>query len=184
VSVSLAIDYRRVRFMYHRILVPIDGSSASRRGLKEAIDFAKSLGGQLRLFHVASEQIVDCGYGGGTYGGELIELGRKEGRHVLAEAEVSVRREGLQAETVMVESMNVSAAASILTQAREWPADLIVMGTHGRRGLARLAMGSDAERVVREAPVPVLLVRDFSLPRPHVSHETTASAPEDQVLYV
>jgi len=47
----------------------------------------------------------------------------------------------------------------ILEQAKQWPADLIVMGTHGRRGLVRVAMGSDAEEVVRESPVPVLLVR-------------------------
>jgi nucleotide-binding universal stress UspA family protein len=169
--------------MYHRILVPIDGSAASQRGLKEAIQFAKCLGGQLRLFHMASEQILDCGYGSGTYGGELIESARKEGRHILSEAEASVRREGLQAETVMVESMNGSAAASILAQAKEWPADLIVMGTHGRRGLVRLAMGSDAESVVRETLVPVLLVHDVSLPKLPVADETIAAASEGQVLY-
>jgi nucleotide-binding universal stress UspA family protein len=51
-------------------------------------------------------------------------------------------------------------ADEIVKQAKEWLADLIVMGTHGRRGLERLAMGSDAELVLRLSPVPVLLVRD------------------------
>jgi nucleotide-binding universal stress UspA family protein len=48
----------------------------------------------------------------------------------------------------------------IVAQAKEWPADLIVMGTHGRRGIRRLALGSDAEQVIRGSPAPVLLVRD------------------------
>lgn len=47
----------------------------------------------------------------------------------------------------------------ILDEARTWPADLIVMGTHGRRGISHLALGSDAELVIRESPVPVPLVR-------------------------
>jgi nucleotide-binding universal stress UspA family protein len=49
-------------------------------------------------------------------------------------------------------------------QAKQWPADLIVLGTHGRRGLSRLAMGSDAELVVRQSSVPVLMVRDPAEP--------------------
>jgi nucleotide-binding universal stress UspA family protein len=60
----------------------------------------------------------------------------------------------------MIESMGASAADFIVEQARQWSADLIVMGTHGRRGLLRVAMGSDAESVVRIASVPVLLVRN------------------------
>jgi len=60
----------------------------------------------------------------------------------------------------MIESMGASAADFIVDHARQWSADLIVMGTHGRRGLVRVAMGSDAESVVRIASVPVLLVRN------------------------
>ena len=60
----------------------------------------------------------------------------------------------------MLESIGAPAADFIVAQAKQWPADLIVMGTHGRRGFARLAMGSDAEYVIRMAPVPVLLLRN------------------------
>jgi len=63
------------------------------------------------------------------------------------------------AETLMVESRGRYVSDVILHHARAWRADVIVMGTHGRRGLKRLLLGSDAERVLREAPVPVLLVR-------------------------
>jgi nucleotide-binding universal stress UspA family protein len=60
---------------------------------------------------------------------------------------------------LLIESIGAVAAELILAQAKQWQADLIVMGTHGRRGLARLAMGSDSEQVVRGATVPVTLVR-------------------------
>ena len=77
-----------------------------------------------------------------------------------------MRKEGVEAESVLLESIGGPAADPIAVQARQWPADLIVMGTHGRRGLARLALGSDAEEVVRIMPVPVLLVRSEKKSRP------------------
>lgn len=62
-------------------------------------------------------------------------------------------------ETVLLETLGHRVAELIIKQAKKWRADVIVLGTHGRRGLARVLMGSDAEIVVRESPVPVLLVR-------------------------
>ena len=78
---------------------------------------------------------------------------------VLSNAEGRVRERGLSAEAVLQECWGRRASDVIIEQAEQWPADLIVMGTHGRRGLHRLALGSDAEKVARGAPVPVLLVR-------------------------
>jgi nucleotide-binding universal stress UspA family protein len=68
------------------------------------------------------------------------------------------------------------AADLIVAQAREWPADLIVMGTHGRRGLLRVALGSDAEQVLRAATVPVLLVRSTLKQGNKVAEITLAQA--------
>ena len=62
-------------------------------------------------------------------------------------------------ESVLVESITRPVADVIVREARKWKADLIVIGTHGRRGLRRVVMGSDAEQVVRSAPAPVLLIR-------------------------
>ena len=59
---------------------------------------------------------------------------------------------------MLVESVGRRVSDCIVAAARQWSADLIVMGTHGRRGMSRLAMGSDAELVVRSTPVPVLMV--------------------------
>ena len=148
--------------MYRKILVPIDGSTTSQGGLREAIKLAKNQGAQLRLFHMVSDPVFDCGYGSGSFGGELIASAHEAGRSIVSEALAITRHEGLEPETVMVDSLTGSAAASIVAEAKAWAADLIVMGTHGRKGLIRLAMGSDAESVVREAPVPVLLVHDLS----------------------
>ena len=144
--------------MYAKILVPIDGSETSARGLNEAIKIAKGQDSQLRLVHIVNEFILDYTYSPALYAGNLIETLVKQGREVLDTAEKAAKREGVKADTVLIESIGGVAADLILAQAKQWPADLIVMGTHGRRGFARLAMGSDAEQVVRAAMVPVMLV--------------------------
>ena len=145
--------------MYGKILVPVDGSETSTLGLNEAIKIAKAQGSELRLVHIVNEFILDYTYSPGLYATNLIESLVKAGRTVLDAAESVAQREGVKAERVLLESIGGRAADLILAQAQEWHADLIVMGTHGRRGLARMAMGSDADQVVRAANSPVLLVR-------------------------
>jgi nucleotide-binding universal stress UspA family protein len=146
--------------MYSKILVPVDGSETSMVGLKEAVKLAKTQGSELRLLHIVNEFVLDYSYGAGLYGTSLIESLRDGGKKILQEAESFVKQQGVPVESVLLESIGGPAADLILVQAKEWPAELIVMGTHGRRGLRRFAMGSDAEAVVRGAPVPVLLVHD------------------------
>jgi nucleotide-binding universal stress UspA family protein len=146
--------------VYQKILVPIDGSATSMRGLDEALKIAKTQGSRLRLFHAVNEFVLDYSYGAGLYGTNLIDSLRDAGRNILRQAEALAVQQGVAVESVLAESIGGPAADLIVAQAGEWPADLIVMGTHGRRGLRRLAMGSDAEAVVREAPVPVLLIHD------------------------
>ena len=84
---------------------------------------------------------------------------RGQGRTLLERAQARVRERGIAVETVLQETRGHSVAELIIQQAKKWRADIIVLGTHGRRGLARVIMGSDAEMVVRASPVPVLLVR-------------------------
>jgi len=146
--------------MYRKILVPVDGSKPSAKGLDEAIRLAKDQGGEIRLVHVVNEFILDPAYSPQAYAPNVIESIRSGGRGLLDRASAVVRSHGVQCDAVLLESVGGPAADFIVAQAKEWPADLIVMGTHGRRGLRRLAMGSDAEGVVRLAPVPLLLVRE------------------------
>jgi nucleotide-binding universal stress UspA family protein len=165
--------------MYQKILVPVDGSETSMVGLKEAVKLAKSQGSQLRLVHVVNELILDYSYGASLSGTDVIECLREGGRKIIRWAEALAREQGVQSDGVLLESIGGAAADSILAHAKEWPADLIVMGTHGRRGLQSFfAMGSDAESVVRSASVPVLLVHDVAkeLRSPGVATVTTKAA--------
>ena len=146
--------------MYDRILVAIDGSSTSLRGLDEALRLAKTTGGRLLLVHVVNELVVVGDYAPASYYESFIESMRESGMKVLADAAARVRRADVPCEQKLIETLGGRAADEIVGEAKRWPADLIVLGTHGRRGLKRLAMGSDSELVLRLAPVPVLMVRD------------------------
>jgi nucleotide-binding universal stress UspA family protein len=145
--------------MYARILVPVDGSPTSLKGLDEAIRLAKATGARLKLIHVVNELILDSSQAPALYYEQVILNLREAGKQVLAQAEEAARKQAMTVETELLESIGGRAADSIIDVARQWRADLIVLGTHGRHGLRRLAMGSDAELVVRNAPVPVLTVR-------------------------
>jgi nucleotide-binding universal stress UspA family protein len=145
--------------MYRRILVPVDGSATSNRGLKEALGLAKEQGGAVRLVHVVDESMA-IGYAESGLDLEpMLEGLRANGARVLKRALEAARKAGVRAESQLYESMAGPAASIILRDARKWRAELIVMGTHGRRGIRRLVLGSDAEHVLREATMPVLLVR-------------------------
>jgi len=167
--------------MYQKILVPIDGSETSMLGLNEAMKLAKSQGSRLRLLHVVNEFVLDYSYGAGLYGTNLIESLREGGKKIVQQAEAHVRQQGIAVEGILLESIGGPAADLIVAQANEWPADLIVMGTHGRRGLKRLAMGSDAEGVVRGAQVPVLLVH--AAPKPAAAPKTEKSSAPKKEAY-
>lgn len=145
--------------IYRKILVPIDGSPTSRQGLIEAIKLAKDQRATLRLVHVLDELILGPGAEAVMYLGNTVDILRETGKKVVAEAEKVALESGLKVESAILEIMGGRAADSIVSEAIEWKADLIVLGTHGRRGAKRLVMGSDAEEIVRAAPIPVLLVR-------------------------
>ncbi|HWG71914.1 MAG TPA: universal stress protein [Steroidobacteraceae bacterium] len=162
--------------MYSKILVPVDGSETSAAGLSEAVRLAKIHGSQLCLMHIVNEFVLDCTWAPGLYSDTLFESLRKGGEAILDAAEKVVVAQGIRPTRVMVESIGGIAADLILEQAKEWHADVIVMGTHGRRGIFRLAMGSDAEQVVRGATVPVLLVRGQAAAGKSTMKPATAAA--------
>jgi nucleotide-binding universal stress UspA family protein len=144
--------------MYKRILVPVDGSSCSRKGLSEALQLGAALGSRIKLVHVVNELISEPVLSA-EYLERLIESLRQAGRDVLQQAQKLAKEQGAEVEVELLETIGGRAADAILAAAERWKADLIVMGTHGRRGVSRLALGSDAELVVRSSSVPVLLVR-------------------------
>ena len=145
--------------MYTNILVPLDGSDTSRRGLREAIALASTTKATVRLLHVVSDftPTVDMV--------SIAELAifrsglHQYGQRLLATAAAEVRGADLEVSTALREPERGRVADAIVAEAREARCDLVVLGTHGRRGFQRALMGSDAELVVRESPVPVLVVR-------------------------
>jgi nucleotide-binding universal stress UspA family protein len=146
--------------MYDRILVPVDGSSASDAGLDEAIRIARDGGASLRLLHVVDRTpSVPMSAIHGVMPIDLATPAAEAGAELLARCAARARDAGVEAETLAVDGLGRHLADFVGDQVLSWNADLIVMGTHGRRGFGRIAMGSDAEQVARLAPVPVLLVR-------------------------
>jgi nucleotide-binding universal stress UspA family protein len=146
---------------YRKILVAVDGSPASNKGLREAIRLAKAGRARLFIVHVVDEFQAFASTDGLMVAPavDLVPALIEGGKRILAKAKALAEKHKVSAKTVLRERIGGPAADKIVREARKLGADLIVLGTHGRRGVRRLVLGSDAEQVVRAASVPVLLVR-------------------------
>jgi nucleotide-binding universal stress UspA family protein len=146
--------------MFKKILVPVDGSATSNKGLAEAVKLAKAQKATLIVLHVVDENVVtQSALGGGYFIEGLLEGLLENGKKVLAKAVADAKKQGVTVKPVLIEDIGMAVSEVIVSQAKKLKADLIVLGTHGRRGVSRLLMGSDAEGVVRSATAPVMLVR-------------------------
>lgn len=149
--------------MFKRILVAVDGSPASNAGLAAAVDLASDQHATLLALHVLDDGTLPVNFEGVAYPPNYVddyfEAMHKAGRKLLEKIAKTALSSGIKCESVLVRSRAQTVAHAIVGQARKLRADVIVIGTHGRRGFKRILLGSDAESVVREAPVPVLLVR-------------------------
>lgn len=144
--------------MYKNILVAIDGSETSARALHAAITLAKEQSARVRLVHVIDEfpfTTPDTGWVDDVRLGEILF---KAGQAILDEARAQVQKAGLEVETALPQNLSQRIATVIVDEAKRWPADLIVAGTHGRHGIEHLVLGSVAEGVARAASMPVLLI--------------------------
>lgn len=149
--------------MFKRILVAVDGSPAANAGLKSAIALAADQHAALLALHVVSDAPSAIAFEGGPLPAGYIDAFEENlqnrGRKILDKAKLLARAAAVEIVPLLVGARGNGVAGVILAQSRKLKPDVIVLGTHGRRGLQRLLMGSDAETVVREARVPVLLVR-------------------------
>jgi nucleotide-binding universal stress UspA family protein len=145
--------------MYSRILVALDGSPTASAALDAAIRLAHDCGAELQPLYVIDVPVMAYDVPG--FDPSIVrDAYVDEGRIVCAEAQARMTRAGLKGapRSVEVELGGEDIARCIERTAADWHADLIVMGTHGRRGVQRLVLGSVAERVLRNACRPVLLV--------------------------
>ena len=159
--------------MYTRTLAPIDGSPTSSHAFDEALKIARETGANLQPLFVIDRPPV-AGDASTAFYPDIHEAFRKEGDALAADAAERMKRAGVPGvpRVVEVELTGDDLAQRILKSAEEYGADLVVMGTHGRRGWRRIVLGSVAEHFLRLAFCPVLLV-------PHRTSESRAEDPVD-----
>jgi nucleotide-binding universal stress UspA family protein len=149
--------------MYAHILVATDGSDLADRALDQAIAIAKAFNSDVTIVTVNEPaSVVGPGYYAGTgYIGDpipgLIEAREKAAKDLLDKAQAKVKAAGPPVETVYVNDS--FPAEGIVFTAEKFMADLIVMGSHGRRGLGRLLLGSQTSNVLAQTKTPVLVTR-------------------------
>lgn len=141
---------------FHKILLPVDGSTTSNRALDMAIQLASGGTVQLHLLHAVDELAYMSGY---EYAADLFAMARDYGQKILDEAAQKARSAGVNVDIKLIDLPAQRLGETVATEAREWGADLIVVGTHGRKGIGRVFLGSGAEQIIRLAPVPTLVVR-------------------------
>lgn len=140
--------------MYERILVPTDGSENSEDAVAHAVDIAGQYGAEIHALYVINTGAVASPEP--AFREEFIATGREHGEHAVSAVEAAAAAADVPVATAVIQG---TPYEEILDYADEHGIDLIVMGTHGRTGLRHFLLGSVAERVIRHAPVPVLLVR-------------------------
>ena len=149
--------------MYKHILIATDGSDIATRAVRHGIALAKTVGADVTIVTVSDPtSVVGAGYA--TIAGtildplpQLLEAQAAAARRILEDAEALAKAAGVTATTALIEDS--FPAEGINHKAETRGADLIVMGSHGHRGLSRLLLGSQTNNVLVHAKVPVLVVR-------------------------
>ena len=146
--------------MHQRILVAMDDSPPSRAALAEAISLVKQAPGAAIRIVAAIELPRPFAAADGLDDESYEARARDDAAMLLEETRTIARRDAVEPETAVVACIEQPVAEALVEEAIAWGADVIVMGTHGRRGLARFFQGSVAESVARIATVPVMLVTE------------------------
>ena len=142
--------------MFKRILVPVDGSPTSDKALATALQLARENGARVRLVHAFDDLAYLTGF---EHGAEVLQQAHAYAGTLLQDRLRTASAAGVQADTRLVDALGQRLGEQIAAEARRFDADLVVLGTHGRRGLGRALLGSGAEQIIRCAPVAVLVVR-------------------------
>lgn len=147
--------------MYKRILVATDGSTLSKKAVRNAIDLAAAVGADLVALYVVPRYPVSYFEGGVTISMEDVERTEKQwsekGQAVVDAVQEAAQAEGIKAKAVVVRSDLV--AESIIAAVKKHKCDLVVMASHGRKGIKRVLLGSETQHVLTHSTVPVLVLR-------------------------
>lgn len=147
--------------MFKHLLVPLDGSGLAEVALPAAVSLAQQFGSKLTLLRVVRPpEVTGQTSGGVSYGEFVTDLRQRtvtEAKHYLHSQQGVLRQQGLHVDIFVTEGQNV--AELILDNMVDLEVDTVIMSTHGRGGLSRWVFGSVADKVLRRATVPVLLIR-------------------------
>jgi nucleotide-binding universal stress UspA family protein len=147
--------------MYKRILVPTDGSTLSRKAVKTAVELAASVGAEVVALNVVPRYPTSYFEGGISVSDSEVARVEKQwaeqGQALADEVEKAAEKAGVIAKAVTVRSDLVAEA--IMAAAKKNKCDLIVMASHGRRGIKRLLLGSETQHVLTHGTIPVLVLR-------------------------
>jgi nucleotide-binding universal stress UspA family protein len=146
--------------MFKRILIPVDGSDTANKALVAGLQMARETSASVRLVHAVNEMAYLGGMDPyGTYSVDLAGMMREGGAKVLTDAMAVAQSAGVEASQSLCDDPGKRLGEMVAEAAKLWSADLIVVGSHGRRGIGRVLLGSGAEQILRLAPVPVLVIR-------------------------
>ena len=147
--------------MYQRILVATDGSDISRTAVTSAIELASAVGAELLALYVVPRYPVSYFEGGITISVDDIARTEKQwsdkGQAVVDAVQQEAKAQGVTATALVVQSDLV--AESIISAAKKHGCDLVVMASHGRKGIKRILLGSETQHVLTHSTVPVLVLR-------------------------
>jgi nucleotide-binding universal stress UspA family protein len=148
--------------MYKRIMVAIDDSFATSKVLDSAIESARQHGAILAICHAIDETIFaqrEAAIMLSSSLGQVTRNLKESAKEFVDQAADTARKAGIEVETIIVESEQGHVAEMLADASAKWQADLLVVGTHGRRGVERFFVGSVAEKLVSKANTSLLLVR-------------------------
>ena len=148
--------------MYKHILLPTDGSTLSEKAVKQCIRLAKSIGAKITAINVAPEyqMMMDEGYvmpNAPLLRKRFEEETGKRSKKLLAEVKASASAAGVDCDSVSV--ISGVPYDAIIKQAKKAKCDLIMMASHGRKGLSSILLGSETAKVLTHSTIPVLVVR-------------------------
>lgn len=134
--------------MYSRIMVAVDGSETSRHALEQAVELARNSSAKLRIVHVVDMSWLSIALELAIDTTALSAARRSAGEKIISATHEAVRQAGLETETALIETETPTQhiAEAIAQEASRWPAELLVMGTHGRRGFQSFTLGSVTEK--------------------------------------
>jgi nucleotide-binding universal stress UspA family protein len=145
---------------FRKILIAVDGGPVSTHAAEVGLQLACCVTGQVALVHVVELALT---HAPGIAAEDLLAEAKKDGKRILTAVQDSISPLFVADEFIRVGK----PAQEILAVAKEWPADVIVVGSHGRHGIPRVLLGSVAEAVMRHADCPVLVIRGKASDQEH-----------------